>query len=398
MSATPPSSPPPPTILVADDNTTNLKVLVDYLSDQGYRILVAEDGAGAIEQAQYGKPDLILLDVMMPGIDGFETCQRLKAAPETRNIPVIFMTAISDTPYILKGFAVGAVDYIAKPLQREEVHARVRNHISIRRLQRELETEIAVRQKAEAELRVINTGKDVFFSILAHDLKNPMAGLLGLSEEMVRRMPDSVDEELREMALDVKNAAGQIGGLLFDLLSWAQFQLGKVDPQPVTVAILPAIEFALALVGVAARHKRITLINEMKDPVEVYCDSRMNDTVLRNLLGNAVKFTPPGGTIRVLGGKNDDELTVIVVDSGKGIPPERIPGLFRLGDNKPTFGTKGEKGTGLGLPLCREMVEKNGGRIWVESTPDHGTRFHFTIPLAKAAGGQGEVTRSGALR
>src|SRR5580698_1196749 len=124
--------PPPPTILIADDNRTNLNVLFEYLSGQGYRVLVAEDGAGAIEQAQYGKPDLILLDVMMPGIDGFETCQRLKALPETGNIPVIFMTAISDTPYILKGFAVGAVDYIVKPLQRDEVNARVRNHISIR--------------------------------------------------------------------------------------------------------------------------------------------------------------------------------------------------------------------------------------------------------------------------
>src|SRR5471030_2136115 len=113
--------PAPPTILIADDNPTNLKVLFEYLSAQGYRILIAENGAGAIEQAQYGLPDLILLDVMMPGIDGFETCEKLKALPQTRDIPVIFMTAISETPYVLKAFSVGAVDYITKPLQREEV-------------------------------------------------------------------------------------------------------------------------------------------------------------------------------------------------------------------------------------------------------------------------------------
>src|SRR5271170_4094249 len=142
------SIPAPPTILIADDNPTNLNVLFEYLSAQGYRVLVAEDGAGAIEQAQYGLPDLILLDVMMPGIDGFETCEKLKKSRETRDIPVIFMTAISETASVLKGFSVGAVDYITKPLQREEVLVRVRNHISTRLLQRKLEAEIMVRRKA----------------------------------------------------------------------------------------------------------------------------------------------------------------------------------------------------------------------------------------------------------
>jgi two-component system sensor histidine kinase/response regulator len=205
-----PSPAPAPTILIADDNPTNLNVLIDYLSDQGYRVLVAEDGAGAIEQAQYGTPDLILLDVMMPGIDGFETCQRLKQAPETRDIPVIFMTAISDTPYILQGFSVGAVDYITKPLQREEVHARVRTHVSIRLLQRQLESEIAVRRQAEEALRETNAGKDIFLSILAHDLRNPMGGLLALSEALVEMLPAEAAPDIRETAgEDGPRAAGR---------------------------------------------------------------------------------------------------------------------------------------------------------------------------------------------
>jgi signal transduction histidine kinase len=375
-------STPAPTILIADDNKTNLNVLFEYLSEQGYRVLVAEDGAGAIEQAQYGKPDLILLDIMMPGIDGFETCQRLKAIPEINHIPVIFMTAISDTPYILKGFSVGAVDYIVKPLQREEVNARVRTHIAIRRLQRELEAEIVVRQKAEEELREINAGKDVFFSILAHDLKNPMGALLSLSEAMVEMIPPQAGDDLKETAHDVRTVARQVGDLLLDLLSWAQLQLGKVEASPTRVGILKEVDFATALVGAAARAKRITIVNDVTEPVEIFCDSRMNDTVLRNLLSNAVKFTPDGGTIRISAQKGVGELIITVTDTGKGIPPERIDGLFHLGHNQPTFGTKGEKGTGLGLPLCRDMVEKNGGRIWVESTPGQGSRFHFSVPLA----------------
>jgi signal transduction histidine kinase len=370
------------TILIADDNPTNLNVLFEYLSAQGYRVLIAEDGTGAIEQAQYSLPDLILLDVMMPGLDGFEACEKLKESEETRDIPVIFMTAISETAYILKGFSVGGVDYITKPLQREEVNARVRNHISIRRLQRELKAEIAVRQKAEEELRTINAGKDVFFSVLAHDLKNPVGGLLGLSEVLVEIMPPDTNKDVQEMAVDIRNTSRQVGKLLFDLLSWAQMQVGKLEPVPEKVSILKEIEFAVALVGVAARAKKIEIVNEITEPMEIYCDLRMNDTVLRNLLSNAVKFTPSGGTIRVSAEKKERDLVITVADSGKGIPAEVIPSLFRLGENKTTFGTSGEKGTGLGLPLSRDMVEKNGGRIWVESTPGQGSSFHFTVPLA----------------
>jgi signal transduction histidine kinase len=374
---------PPPTILIADDNPTNLNVLFEYLSAQGYRVLIAEDGVGAIEQTQYGLPDLILLDVMMPGLDGFETCEKLKESPKTRDIPVIFMTAISETAYILKAFSVGGVDYITKPLQREEVLVRVRNHISIRVLQRELKAEIEVRQKAEEELRVINAGKDVFFSILAHDLKNPIGGLLGLSEALVEILSADADETVREVALDILNTSRQVGDLLLDLLSWAQMQLGKLEPVPEKVSILKEIEIAVALVGVAARAKKLEIVNEITEPIEIYCDLRMNDTVLRNLLNNAVKFTPEGGTIRVSAEKKEHELVITVADSGRGIPADLIPGLFRLGENKSTFGTAGEKGTGLGLPLSRDMVEKNGGKIWVDSTPGVGSSFHFTVPLAK---------------
>jgi two-component system sensor histidine kinase/response regulator len=371
------------TILIADDNPTNLNVLFEYLSAQGYRVLIAEDGTGAIEQAHYGLPDLILLDVMMPGLDGFETCQKLKESSETRDIPVIFMTAISETAYILKAFSVGGVDYITKPLQREEVNARVRNHISIRRLQRELQTEIAVRHQAEEELRVINAGKDVFFSVLAHDLKNPMGGLLGLSEALVEMIPLNSETELRETVLDIRNTSRQIGDLLFDLLSWAQMQMGKLEPAPEPVSIQQEIEFAVGLVGLAAENKNIEIVNEIAESFKIYCDVRMNDTVLRNLLSNAVKFSPTGGKIRIGAEKKEGDLEITIADSGKGIAADQLDALFRLGENKTTFGTAGEKGTGLGLPLSREMVEKNGGRIWVESTLGQGSVFHFTVPLVK---------------
>jgi signal transduction histidine kinase len=230
---------------------------------------------------------------------------------------------------------------------------------------------------------LINAGKDVFFSVLAHDLKNPIGGLLGLSRELVDIMPADTNEVVREMATVIRDTSSQVGDLLFDLLSWAQMQVGKLAPAPEKVSILKEVEFAVALVGVAARAKKIEIVNEITEPIEIYCDVRMNDTVLRNLLSNAVKFTPPGGKIRVMAEKREGELVITVADSGKGIPSDRIAGLFRLGENKTTFGTAGEKGTGLGLPLSQDMVGKNGGRIWVESTPGEGSLFHFTVPLAK---------------
>ncbi len=376
------NTPYSPTILIADDNPTNLNVLFEYLSAQGYQVLVAEDGTGALEQALYSLPDLILLDVMMPGLDGFETCQKLKESPQTRDIPVIFMTAISETAYVLKGFSVGAVDYLTKPLQREEVLVRVKNHLSICLLQRDLKSEIVIRQQAEEELRALNAGKDVFFSILAHDLKNPMSGLLGLSEALVDTLPSDADETTRELAVDIRDTSHQIGRLLLELLSWAQIQLGKLEASPQVFALLQEVEFAVAFVGVEARAKKIQLVNEITEPVDVYADMRMNDTVLRNLIGNAIKFTPQRGIIRISAQRKDKFLEITVADSGNGIPENRLSKLFQLGENKPTYGTGGEKGTGLGLPLSREMVEKNGGKIWVESTLGEGTKFHFTLPLA----------------
>jgi signal transduction histidine kinase len=158
-------------------------------------------------------------------------------------------------------------------------------------------------------------------------------------------------------------------------------------PAPEVATISEQVEFAVALIGLAARKKQIKVTNLVTEPVRIFCDVRMNDTVLRNLLANAVKFTPDHGTIEVSGEKKERELILTVTDSGKGIPADRLPGLFSLGENKPTFGTKGEKGTGLGLPLSRDMVEKNGGRIWVESAPGQGSSFHFTVPLAPSQDG-----------
>ena len=373
------------TVLIVDDNPTNISVLYDYLKGTGYRILVAQDGEAALEQAAAGKPDLILLDVMMPGIDGFETCLRLKRSEETRNIPVIFMTALTDTAYIINGFAVGGVDYLIKPLQQEEVHVRVRNHIQMRRLQRTLEEEVAVRRKVEEELRAVNEGKDLFFNIIAHDLTAPMCSAIFFSEYLLtqhRRTPLPTSVELIETAELVHEAFSTVQGLTMDLLSWAQIQMNRIEMKKEAFDLKDVLKQNLKLVHLAAWKKEIVLTHETKESLLVEADRRMLDTVIRNLLANAIKFTPKGGRVRIDADASKDgrEITVSITDSGIGIPAEQIPLLFQVGRKEVTYGTEGEKGSGLGLPLCKEMVEKNGGKLTLESTRGKGSTFCFTLP------------------
>jgi len=380
-----PAPEPSTTILIVDDNPTNRKVLYDYLAGMNHRVLVAEDGETAVEQALYSLPDLILLDIMMPGIDGFETCLRLKKNPATRDIPVIFMTALADTPYIVKGFSVGAVDYLTKPLQQDEVHVRVNTHIQIRRLQRELQREVETRRAAEERLQLANAGKDRFFGIIAHDLKNPMHGAVFFSQTLLEAIKKKGDADLKELAEIVHESASAVGRLLLDLLSWAEIQMNRVEVKAEQLNLGDLIALNVTLAQILARKKAISLENRAAEEIAVLADGRMIDTVVRNLLGNAVKFTPPGGTIAigVAAGPEPGQITVSVADTGVGIPADKIPGLFHVGQPS-TYGTAGESGSGLGLPLCKDMVEKNGGRIWVESEVGKGSTFSFTIPAPGA--------------
>jgi signal transduction histidine kinase len=383
--ASPALTPTSTSILIVDDNPTNLKVLYDYLTEQNHRILVAEDGETAIEQAEYSLPDLILLDVMMPGIDGFETCRRLKQMETTRDIPVVFMTALADTPFLLKGFAVGAVDYLTKPLHQEEVQVRVQNHIQTRRLQKELQAEIRTRREAEEELRRINEGKDKFFNVIAHDLRTPIHGAVFFSESLLEAVRTKKDAQLEEIAQVVHESTSAVGRLLLDLLAWAETQMERVQTRPEQAELGELLKLNHVLAQIVARQKKIVLVNKAQSPIPIHADPRMVDTVVRNLLGNALKFTQPGGRVEIAAHAGPREITVAITDSGIGIAPERLPNLFQIGQNQSTYGTTGETGSGLGLPLCREMVEKNGGRLWVESELGKGSTFSFTVPTSASA-------------
>jgi two-component system sensor histidine kinase/response regulator len=388
------------TILIVDDNPTNLKVLFDYLEQYGFEILVARDGESALRRAVQAQPDLILLDVVMPGTDGFQTCLRLKARELTRDIPVIFMTALASPDNKVKGFEIGGIDYVTKPLQYEEVLARVTTHLRIRDLQARLESqntllnkknaqlqqEIQARKRIENKLKRLNrqlkeanASKDQLFSIIAHDLRAPFTALLGLSETVIHYIDDYSKADIRKNMLKIRTSSEAVYSLLENLLAWSRLQRGMLKYQPIQVALVDIATNTIDLFRPQSEQKQIRLTNLIEQEVTVYADKSMVETIIRNLLSNALKFSSADDTIEISAKQTDKLVEVVITDTGVGIDPKIMSKLF---DKTPYthVGTAGEHGTGLGLGLCKEFVEKSGGDIWVESEVGKGTTFRFTLP------------------
>jgi two-component system, sensor histidine kinase and response regulator len=363
---------PEATILIVDDDPTNLSVLLEYLDAMHFNVLVACDGDSALEQIAYRLPDLILLDVLMPpGIDGFETCRRLKNDPQTQNIPVIFMTALSDAESKVQGFQVGGIDYITKPLEEREVFARVNAHLTIRQQQR--------------QLQVLNASKDRFFSIIAHDLRSPLSSLRLLTELAYDNLENSNIEKLKEVINLQQSSVDKLCKLLENLLTWSRMQQGLIEYHPQQVDLRKIVAQNLALLNSNAQQKQITLQSVLTEQTEVYADLEMIHTVIRNLISNALKFTKTGGKIVISATPLEAEVEIAVADTGIGIPPESLSKIFQLGAKFKQLGTARESGTGLGLILCQEFIAKHDGRFWVESEVGKGSTFRFTLPQKHSA-------------
>ncbi len=356
-----------PVILIVDDIPDNLKVLGELLKNNGYKVRPVPNGKMALQVAEKEKPDLILLDIMMPDMDGFEVCRRLKENEYLNDIPIIFISALNDTKNIIKAFTSGGIDYITKPFQAEEVSARVATHLKI------------CWQKNE--LHRLNIEKDKFFSILAHDLRNPFGGFMKLTEMMVDDTLFFSPEQQKEMMMDLSHSARNIFDLLNDLLEWSQMQRGRADFNPQLLGLNNTATECLKTVTELAKNKCIKIALDIPENQKVKADVNMLQTILRNLTSNAIKFTPPKGKITISSTIADNnEVVVAVNDNGIGMTKEILDNLFQIDVNTGRPGTEGEPSSGLGLILCKEFVEKHEGKIWVESEEGVGSQFYFTIP------------------
>lgn len=364
----------PATILVVDDNPTNLRVVVGFLANHDFDIMTSLDGEDAIRKATRFIPDIILLDVMMPGIDGFETCQRLTTNPATKNIPIIFMTALSSEDDKVKGFEAGAVDYIIKPIQQRELLARMTTHLQIKAQAQQLRAQ-------REQLIALNASKDKFFSIIAHDLKGPFLPLLG-NLELLAEMADTLSpQDVRAMSSSSHRSAKLVFDLLESLLVWSRIQMGRMDYQPEQLILPDIIEQTTNVLGSVANSKEISLKNAVATGLTVYTDPNMLDMVIRNLTNNALKFTRSQGSVTIMAQKTDDDwVTVSIQDTGIGMTKAVKQKIFQPDQHVTTDGTNKEKGSGLGLIMCQEIVQMYGGTIWAESEADVGTTVNFTVP------------------
>jgi two-component system, sensor histidine kinase and response regulator len=353
-------------ILIVDDVPKNIQVAANILQQEGYQMAFAQNGKAAISQIQSNRFDLILLDIMMPGMDGFEVCRQLRENPETRNIPIIFLTAKTDTESILKGFEVGAVDYVTKPFNGSELSARVRTHLALKR--------------AQEDLLEANATKDKFFSIIAHDLKNPFNALIGLSKLLLNNYDSFGDVKRKDFVQMIHRSSEQGFKLLENLLDWSRMQTGKMEWQPLEIDLNIYAFENISLLNAAAENKNIRLSSLIARDTMVYADANMIRMVIRNLLSNAIKFTPEGGEVKIASRSSEGYEEVTVSDTGIGMSEEDIGKLFRIDVHHSSPGTADEQGTGLGLILCKEFVEKNGGKIWVKSEVGKGSEFNFSVP------------------
>lgn len=239
--------------------------------------------------------------------------------------------------------------------------------------------DITERRRAEQTLRELNATKDKFFSIIAHDLKSPFNSILGLSSYIIEQMKEKKYENLEEYATIIRDSSQQTIGLLSNLLEWSRTQTGRMEFRPEEAELISLIEKEIELLNDSARQKKITVTIEPFQRIYTRIDQNMFRTIVRNLISNAIKFTGTGGKISIVVTESEQYHEISISDNGMGIKKERVEKLFRIDENQSTPGTQNEKGTGLGLILCKEFVEKHNGKIWVESEPEKGSCFHFTI-------------------
>lgn len=363
-------------ILIVDDVISNILLLKVLLTNENFNIVTANNGQQALEQVEKEKPDLVLLDVMMPDMSGFEVAMRMKADKVMSEIPIIFLTALNSTADIVKGFQVGGNDFISKPFNKEELIIRVTHQISLVAAKR-----IIVAQTEELRRTII--GRDKLYSVIAHDLRSPMGSIKMVLNMLILNLPtQTIGDEMYELLTMANQTTEDVFSLLDNLLKWTKSQIGKLKVVYQDVDLVEVIDGVSEIFNMVAGLKNIKIVLDIpSDRVEVRADIDMIKTVIRNLISNAIKFSNEGADIVVSLTEEDSMAVVSVKDSGCGIDEENQKKLLHTDTHISTFGTNNEEGSGLGLLLCKDFVGKNGGDLWFTSKVGEGSTFSFSVPL-----------------
>jgi two-component system sensor histidine kinase/response regulator len=358
-------------ILIVDDVPKNIQILGSILKEEHYELEFATSGKEALEWLDSKQFDLVLLDIMMPEMDGFEVCRKIKENPATREVSVIFLTAKADFQSIIQGFESGAVDYITKPYNRKELLMRVRTHLTL--------------QKQRKQLELSNAFEKKLFSVIGHDLRSPMGNIRTYIDAFLMSQ-DKLSKSTRVLLKDLYLLSDNAFNLLDNLLNWAKSQSGGIVFKPQKQNIPTFIKNLLPLFKMQAERKNINLRYHGLEEVYGFCDPELISVVIRNLVSNALKFTPHGGSVTLSAySENDSEgqerVIICVADTGTGMLPEVVDNLMNQNIHFTTYGTDNEKGSGLGFNLCKEFVTLNHGSISIESTVGAGSNFYINLPV-----------------
>jgi len=367
--------------MVVDDSTANLKLLGNLFREKGYLVRPFSKASLALLAAQKESPDLFLLDINMPEMDGYELCRRLKAIESLSSIPVIFLSTLQDLQDKVKAFECGAVDYVTKqPFHFEEIYARVHAHLRVRELQRDLEARNEDLRRNLEQLRRLEELKDNLTHMIVHDMRSPLTVIV-MATQMLAKPETGLSPQDQSNIELAHNAAEHLVEMTTTLLDISRLEAGKMplnlDDQELGILAKGCIDS----LSILLRRFDTGVVRRSEGMLIARCDKTIVSRVLGNLLGNAAKFTPDKGRITISLAVEGDFIRISVTDSGPGIPKAEQAVVFE----KFGQGGSGKKaqGTGLGLTFCRLAIEAHGGTIGVESEPGQGATFWFTLPRAR---------------
>lgn len=367
-------------ILIVDDTPQNLKVLADFLRSQGYKARPVSSGKLALRAAETSPPDLVLLDINMPEMNGYDVCAAFKAHPELKDIPIIFISALSEVLDKVRAFNVGGIDYITKPFQFEEVRVRIRTHLALRQLNQNLSEQNQALQVSLTRQKELEEQRDNLLHMIVHDLRAPLSGIIGYLSLLERTADKFTEKQQRHLNLAMQSSQTLID-MISELLDVYKLESGEMplfrSAQDICQTILQASE---TLEGMLVDK---TLSCELLSaPLYLEVDHDLIRRVMINLLSNALKFTPQGGDIKIQAQILGESLAVAVHDSGRGIPEELQSKIFEKFGQAELRQENRRYSTGLGLTFCRMVIEAHGGTIGVSSQLGQGSRFEFRLPMS----------------
>jgi len=361
-----------PNILVVDDTPANLLLLTGMLTQSGYKVTAVSAGKLALQTAKHDPPDLILLDVMMPEMNGYEVCKRLKTDEQLAEIPVIFISALDDTMDKVKAFQVGGVDYITKPFQLREVQARVATHLELHRQSHLL-------QESYEQLCRLEELRDNLVHMIVHDMRTPLTSIKGFLQLLDTVEGQTMSEDGREYVTIATEATDNLIELINSLLDVSKMEAGEMTLDLGECNLMDIIREVMGKVESLRENRQFT-IEAPEKPVTVLGDAGLLARIIQNLLGNALKFTPDGGCISVGLESDERSVRVYIRDSGPGIPHESLERIFEKFGQVTSRQNQQQYSTGLGLTFCKLAVEAHGGSIGVDSEVGKGSTFWFIIP------------------